>query len=239
MTVRETFHARKRERFRACRRETLRARKPARALLVVLLLALAGADAGAQTAGTNEAVASALGRAFGPTVEPVTRFKPFYVTGDFNHDRAEDLLAVVRLKARRERLPAGVRVINPFGYGDVQSPNESASAPGPGVTLALAVIHGGPGGWRTGDPVARFMLLGGSPVLILDHGRATSSNPADARDLLSLIPRTDARQRRAYARMKPPAAARGDWVLVPTEAAEALIVWDGKTYRYVEDPEGY
>ena len=233
--AREDFGARKR-----VTRESFAALRSGRAaLFVVLFAALAVGDARAQDGGSASGVASALTRAFGTSVEAVTRFRPFYLTGDFNHDRAQDVLVVVRLKVRRERLPAGVRVINPFGYGDVRGPNDSSSAPGPGAALALAVIHGGPGGWRTGDAAARFLLAGGSPVLALNHERATSADPADARNLLELVPRADARKRRAYARMKPPAAARGDWVLVPTEAAEALIFWDGKTYRYVEDPEGY
>ncbi|HYP53287.1 MAG TPA: hypothetical protein VEQ42_07080, partial [Pyrinomonadaceae bacterium] len=123
--------------------------------LVVLLASLACADARAQTPAPAE-LNAALGRAFGTSVEPVTRFNPYHLTGDFNNDRAEDLLVVVRLKARPGRLPPGVRVIDPFGY-----PDAGRSTPAP---LGFAVIHGGPRGWRTGDAAARFLLAGGSPV---------------------------------------------------------------------------
>lgn len=203
----------------------------ARAALAALFVSFACADARAQTPAPAAELSAALRRAFGESVEPVTRFRPYHLTGDFNHDRAEDLFVVVRLKARRDALPPGVKVVNPFGYDDAGG-NASPS-------LAFAVIHGGPGGWRAGNAAARFLLAGGSPVLILSHERATSVDVSGTRNLMELVARADARKRRSYARMKLPASARGDWVLVGTEAAEALVYWNGTTYRYTEDPEGY
>ncbi len=36
-----------------------------------------------------------------------------------------------------------------------------------------------------------------------------------------------------------PAAAKGDLILQTTEAADAVLYWDGKGFVWKEDPEGY
>ena len=40
----------------------------------------------------GSAVNEAVRMSFGSTVEPVTVFKPYYLTGDFNGDSAQDLV---------------------------------------------------------------------------------------------------------------------------------------------------
>jgi len=51
------------------------------------------------------AVTEALRTDFGPAVEAVAAFKPFYVTGDFNGDGAEDIVVVVRIRGGSEICP--------------------------------------------------------------------------------------------------------------------------------------
>lgn len=188
---------------------------------------------------STDDVTAAVGRAFGASVEAVARFSPFYLIGDFNNDRSQDLMVVVRLKARRGELPKDVRVLNPYGYGEVPGPGESSVRDGRGVALAFAVIHGGAGGWRAGDPAAKFLLLGRSPVLIMNHERAESTVPGDYGSLMELVSSKSAGRRKRYAEMRLPATATGDWALVGTEAAEAVLFWDGKTYRFRESAEGF
>ncbi len=168
--------------------------------------------------------------AFGPAAEPVTGFNPYFVRGDFNGDGAGDVLIVVRLKRGRGELPKDVKTINPFGYGPKPEPlPRPANAP----TLALAVIHGNKAGWQTSPAVGKFILLGDSPVLILQEQRL--SDPGAEKHLMSLQKK---RGRRARADDWPPAAARGDGILVETEATESILYWDGRTYRWKEASGG-
>jgi hypothetical protein len=46
------------------------------------------------------------------------------------------------------------------------------------------------------------------------------------------------RGRRVRGAMSTPAAARGDAVLLGTEAADSTLYWNGKTYRWVESEGG-
>lgn len=193
-------------------------------------LAIVANDAGAKPqAVNNETVRSVVEKAFGSTVQPVTGFKPHFVTGDFNGDGAQDLAIVVRLDRGRGGLPTDVRTINPFGYGPTPYPLPAPDA----ATLGLAIIHGSKAGWQTNPAAAKFVLLGDSPVLILQAQRATE--PGAANNLMSLMRK---RARRARADAWPPAAARGDGIVVETEATESILYWDGKTYRWKEAAGG-
>ncbi len=140
-----------------------------------------------------EAIKAALQTAFGSTVEPVTGFKPYFVTGDFNGDAAQDVVIVVRLNQGRKALSKDAVVSNPFGYGGI----------GSGQTLALAIIHGGKAGWQTSS-VGKFVVFGESPVLILQEQRATEVDAA--KDLISLKRK---RARRARGEVWPPGG--GTW----------------------------
>lgn len=175
-------------------------------------------------------ITEALNKHYNASVEAATQFKPFSLAGDFNADGATDALAVVRLKVERSQLPKDVRVINPFGFHDITSPNQSSSAEGEGVALCLAIMHGGKGSERVG---AKYLLLGGSPLLILDNGR---TQPEDVKGLMSVIAPSRTRQRR-YAEYKIPATARGAWIRVSTQVGDGFIYWDGKTYRFKDSPQ--
>jgi len=205
------------------------ARRP---LLVVLALSVIAASAISTTAQTKRAqpsesdVIEALNASFGTAVEPVTAFNPFYLRGDFNGDGAEDILIVVRMKGRRIVLPKGVRTSDPFGYG----PKTTLSPSNNQVTLALAIIHGSRAGWKTAPVAGKFLLFGESPVLILENDRAAAE--PDARNkLMEIIHKRGARARGA---IRPPAAAKGDSILLGTEAADSILYWNGKTYRWEE-----
>src|SRR5713101_793913 len=89
---------------------------------------LAAYTIGQSSASQSAAVSEAVRAWFGSVVEPVTGFKPYYVTGDFNGDAAQDLAIVVRIKEKRAALPKDVRVVNPFDIdGKVTFPPDPAS----------------------------------------------------------------------------------------------------------------
>ena len=128
-------------------------------------------------------VIEVLKTSFGPALEPATRFKPFYLTGDFNGDGAQDIAIVVRIKGQRRDLAPDVKILNPFDDGPrVTFPVDSATKP----TLALAIIHGTATGWKTSQPAGKFLLLGESPVLILEYDRS-AGKPEDAKDLMEIM----------------------------------------------------
>ena len=211
-------------------------------LLALSLLALA-ANASANARGlatqakqtklpSQSDLTNALQTAFGSTVEAVTTFKPFYLTADFNGDGAEDVLIAVRIKGHRSELQKDVKLLNPFGYGaKLTFPADPVATP----TLAIAIIHGGKGGWQSSSAAGKFLLVGESPVLILENDRATSAYPEGRIDLMSII---NKRGRRPRGALRAPAAARGDAVLLGTEAADSILYWNGKTYRWEESEGG-
>ena len=174
---------------------------------------------------------AALQKSFGSTVEAVTTFKPFYLTGDFNGDGAQDALIVVRLKSRASELPKDVKLLNPFARGaEPTFPVDPSANP----TLALAIIHGRRTGWQTA-PAGKFLLVGESPVLALENDRAISKYPEGQVKLMEIIKRSGRRRRGAF---RAPATAKGDSVLLGTEAADSILYWDGKTYRWQETEGG-
>jgi hypothetical protein len=173
------------------------------------------------------AVTDALKTLFGASVEAVPAFRPFYLTGDFNGDGGQDILIVVRLKGRRSELPPDVKLLNPFyrTEGPV-FPSDPSAKP----TLAFAIIHGTSAGWKTPPTAAKFLLVGESPILILENERAMG-RPEDAKGLMEIISKRGKRRRGAT---RPPAAAKGDAILLGTEATESILYWNGKTYRWEE-----
>jgi hypothetical protein len=207
------------------------------ALLVLLAMssvtALASSGA-AQTKlpqPTQSAVAEALNASFGAAVEAVTAFKPFYLTGDFNGDGAADILIVVRIKGRRGDLPREVRILDPFRYATKTTfPSDPANK----VTLALAIIHGSRVGWKAAPVAGRFLLFGESPVLILESVRM-SAQPEAREQLIEIIRK---RGKRPRGSLPPPADAKGDMVLLGTEAADSILYWNGRTYRWQESEGG-
>lgn len=202
----------------------------AQVLLLGIMPSLGALPATLQGDGMVAHVTEAINQHYNGGVAAATQFKPFYVSGDFNADSATDVLAVVRLKVERSQLPKDVRVVNPFGFSDITRPNQSSSAEGEGVALCLAIMHGGKGSDKV---AAKYLLLGGAPLLILDNGR---TQPDDVKGLMSVIAASRTRQRR-YAEYRIPATARGAWIRVSTQVGDGFIYWDGKTYHFTDSPE--
>jgi len=198
-------------------------------LVICLILSVNTPHRAAQTTNGATAVTEILATNFGSAVTAVSAFSPFYLTSDFNGDGAEDVLVVVRITGPRKTLPAAVKLMNPF-YRTTGSayPADPAAKP----TLALAIIHGAKGGWRSA-PAARFLLVGESPVLALENSRAESNQPDDRKSLLELIRKRPGRR----GAVRPPAGAKGDAVLLGTEATESFLYWNGTTYVWKESSD--
>jgi hypothetical protein len=178
-----------------------------------------------QTAGVTEA----LKASFGSALEAVTAFNPFYLTGDFNGDGAQDIVIVARIKGRRGDLPPDVKVLNPFyRVAGPAYPTDPAAKP----TLAFAIIHGTKAGWKNAPMAEKFLLVGESPILIMENDRATG-RPEDAKNLMEIKSKLGKRRGATW----PPAAARGDSIILETEAINSILYWNGKTYRW-EEAEG-
>lgn len=173
-----------------------------------------------------------LRQSFGSTIELASGFKPNSLTGDFNGDGIKDLLIIVRLRARRSELPKDVIVLNPFGRG---AKPEFPSDPNTEPKLAIAILHGSKAGVGNSAFSGKYLLVGESPVLILEDSRATSNTAEDRNDLMELIRK---RRTRARGQTRAPAAARGDAILLGTEAADSILYWNGKTYRWQESEGG-
>ena len=152
-------------------------------LMLVTLVLFGGKSADALAQAKNSpagksVVESDLLKSFGLTVEAVTSFTPYYLTGDFNGDTVADMLIVVRLKARRSELPKDVTVLNPF-YKN-QGPAYPAD-PKKEPTLALVIFHGS-NPKLPNSPAQKFLLVGPSPVLILENDRAQAEPDASGRE---------------------------------------------------------
>src|SRR6185295_11592981 len=109
-------------------------------------------------------VVEALKTSFGSALEAANKFKPFYLTGDFNGDGAQDIVIVTHIKGQRSGLESDVKIYNPFERPKAIYPADPAATP----TLALAIIHGSRPGWQTPPALEKYLLFGQSPVLILN-----------------------------------------------------------------------
>ncbi|MEP6922577.1 MAG: hypothetical protein ABI967_15750 [bacterium] len=183
------------------------------------------------TAQTTElqpaAVAAALQTNFGSTVEAATAFKPFYVTGDFNGDAAQDVAVVVRIKEGRSALPKGVRLLNPF---QLEKTIVFPANPATENKLALVIIHS----WKTPQPASKYLLIGESPILILQYERAISNQSADRNKLMGSISRRGRRPRGVMF----PRGAKGDVITLGTEVGGgSLLYWNGRTYVWEDVAE--
>jgi len=180
---------------------------------------------GTPQADAKAAIAEAVQRSFGNGVEVVTSFNPFQVTGDFNGDRLQDLAVVVRITGARNLMPKEVRLLNPFERdGSIHFPRPSDSR------LALAILHD----WKNPAATGRFLLLGESPILILQNARATSKEESDRNGLLGIRSRSSKRR----AAEPFPRTAKGDVVLLGTEVGgDSLLYWNGRTYLWEDSAE--
>jgi hypothetical protein len=203
------------------------------AFVICCIIANRG-DAKAQTAATGaqsntiqSTVVASLRSNFGAVVEASISFRPFYVTGDFNGDGAQDVAVVVLIKERRSALPKDVRILNPFQFERrVVFPANPATE----NKLALVIIHG----WQSPKPSAKFLLIGDSPILILDYQRVTSDQPADRQDLIGLMRKRGKRPKGAAF----PRGAKGDVILLGNQVGDNTpLYWNGRTYVWEDSAE--
>lgn len=196
-----------------------------RLLLFSLLCFLAGAAQA--NALQPAAVAAALQTNFGAAVEASTAFKPFYVTGDFNGDGAQDIVIVVLIKAGRSALPKDVRILNPFEFEKtVKFPVNPATE----NKLALVIIHD----WKNQKPAIKYLLIGDSPLLILDYQRVTSDQPVDRQNLIGLMSKRGRRPKG----LTFPRGAKGDVILLGNQVGDdSPLYWNGRTYVWEDSAE--
>jgi hypothetical protein len=175
----------------------------------------------------STAIAAALQTNFASVVEASTAFQPFYVTGDFNGDLTQDIAVVVRIKERRNALPKGVRILNPFQF---EKTIVFPANPATENKLALAIIHS----WKTPQPLGKFLLIGDSPILILDYDRAISNQSADRQDLIAVMSRRGKRPKGATF----PRAAKGDVILLGNQVGDnSPLYWNGRTYIWEDSAQ--
>jgi hypothetical protein len=177
--------------------------------------------------GPSAAIAAALQSNFGSAVEASTAFNLFYVTGDFNGDGAQDIAVVVRIKERRSALPKDVRLLNPY---QLEKTIEFPANPATENKLALVIIHG----WKNPKPSGKFLLIGDSPILILDYQRLTSDQPADRRNLIGLMSKRGKRRKGETF----PRGAKGDVILLGNQVGDnSPVYWNGRTYVWEDSAE--
>jgi hypothetical protein len=81
----------------------------------------------------------------------------------------------------------------------------------------------------------KFLLLWETPILILNYGRVTSPASQDRKDLMELLAKRSVKFR---ADGWPPATAKGDSIVLGTEATDSILYWNGKNYRWEEAAGG-
>jgi hypothetical protein len=195
-------------------------------LLLVSGTAIAKATQSSAPPGSDSnTISETVSRNFGSGVEVVATFHPYQVTGDFNGDRVQDLAVVVRITGSRSLLPKDVKLLNPFEQGGaIHFPQNAENR------LALAIVHS----WNSPVASGKYLLLGESPVLVLQYARAISSQESDRNGLLGL--RSKAVKRRGSAPLPP--TAKGDVILLGTEVGgDSLLYWNGRTYRWEDSAE--
>ena len=211
-------------------RKPIRKSSAARTLTLLVIAFVATVTAQAQ-ASDKTVIEELLLKSFGTPVEAVTTFAPYHLSGDFNGDGALDKLIIVRIKGSRSELLKDVIVRNPFwGGGKVAYP----ANPRQEETLGIAIVHGAPKS-KPNAPAGKFLLLGESAVLILETTRAHSPRAEERKGLMELMKKKAKRPRGAK---WPPAVARGDSVLLPSENVDSILYWNGKTYRWEEEEGG-
>jgi hypothetical protein len=188
---------------------------------IVIAVSLLSAASSAAQLPTRASLSEAVEKSFGSVVEAVTYSKPFYLTGDINGDRVQDLVIVVRVKGSRSSLSKDVRVVNPFEpKAGIPFPTDPAQE----NKLAIAIIHS----WKNSQPAGKFLLIGDSPILILESSRPTSGPEAGDMKLMA----RNARRRNF------PRAAKGDVILLITEVGgDSQLYWNGRIYLWEDSAE--
>ena len=191
--------------------------------LLAMALALSSTVAGAQAAPpdllSQEMCKTALPQvaaAFAGVLAPIQR-KGHCIAGDFNGDGKPDVVMVVKVLVAKVPATAGLQTLHPFHH--------EGSGVGRLQFLALhSTATSAKGDWARYD---RLLLDGGSPILVLR-----------SEDMASDMVRVTQRARIVRYLAVPRAAMRGEAISLGTEAVDAVLYWNGKTYVFHEDPAG-
>lgn len=191
---------------------------------------LASAPANSVRADENQSatVIKALQASFGPALEAAAEFNPFYLTGDFNGDGMQDLLVLVRIKLKRSQLPKDVRVANPF-YNDPSYGPAYPDDPAAKARRGFAIIHGSKPGWNAPSPLAKFLLVGESPIRVMFMDVDPKTSMEKSNGLMEVIKKGSKRYRDLHG-----PSAKGDMINLPTGGAASFLYWNGKAYRWEE-----
>jgi hypothetical protein len=158
--------------------------------------------------GFEIATQKSAGTGFKYRITKEEKWTPFLVT-DLDGDGVEDAVIVARSKAPMAgEVEYHYKVIDPYftayGYGDPKITTTMASED-PDNRNLLLVIHGaGPQAWRAETPKAKFVMV---------------NLPID-----NIVARKTTFKKHVVAAIDPQSA----------ESNGALVLWDGKKYRWVE-----
>ncbi|HEX8479490.1 MAG TPA: FG-GAP repeat protein [Telluria sp.] len=154
--------------------------------------------------------------AFAGVLAPIQR-KGHCIAGDFNGDGKPDVVMVVKVLSAKLPTIAGLKTIHPFHHEGIGA--------GRLQFLALHSTAGAAmGDWMRYD---KLLLDGGSPILVLRAEKMDSD-----------MVRVTQRARIVKDLEVPRAEMRGEAISLGTEAVEAVLYWNGKTYVFHEDPAG-
>jgi hypothetical protein len=157
-----------------------------------------------------------VARAYAGILAPVQR-EGHCLAGDFNGDSKPDVLMVVRVLVDQVPPATGIKTVQAFGKDHA----------GKG-RLQFLVLHS-KANW--GMPAFalydKLLLDGDSPIMAQNHEKMAS-------DMERITPRSRAVRELQLA----PRQMRGDAVFLGTEAVDAILYWNGKTYVLHEDPAG-
>lgn len=159
---------------------------------------------------------------FGEAVLKDPKRTPSTWTGDFNGDGVADHLILVRARGKKAQVPATVKIANPFAYeaAERKIPEDFADKTGYGIVFGNAQgIH---------------LLVDFRSPGIFDTPLWEGPSTQEA---VKVIKKTDWKNPDYPSYV--PAAAKGDFIVQTTEAADAILYWDGKGFVWKEDPEGY
>jgi hypothetical protein len=180
------------------------------------------AHAGAVDPMSRDACKEALpyiAKEFAGVLEPIRRER-HCLAGDFNGDGKLDVFVVVKVVTGKVPAAARIKTILPFNFGATATQEKGR--------LQFLVLHSTPSGavrdWAHYD---RLLLDGVSSVLVLRDEKTDS-------DMERITPASEEVKQLKL----PKRAMHGDGVYLMTEAVQAIIYWNGKTYVFHEDPAG-
>jgi hypothetical protein len=173
---------------------------------------------------TCDSAKEELARRFGKALVPATGFKPYCLLGDFNGDRNADAFMAVKINSLPKNLSAIIPLYKPVPGEPPDPERDRDRYPAAGQYAYLAMHSAQQDGWAG---ASIYLIGGGSPVMMM-------SGYPEGQDMMEKF----SRKAKHLRELEVPSSIKGDGIVVPTEAVEAVIFWNGKTYLFHEDPAG-